>query len=389
MDFTMSGFQEDTRNLARNYMKSEQVQTWIQEAKRTKEYPHEFMRDVAKLGFLGMNIDETYGGMGMSPIDALIALEEFAYASISFSLNILVQNSLAGFAIHEFGTNEQKKKYLPDMVRGELFGCFANSEPGVGSDAKNIITTARDHNGTWVMNGEKHFCTTASEAGVAVVFARTSARQAGHPGITAFLVELKNTKGIEVYRQPKNAQAGSQLCRIIFDNAEIGETAILGHREKGWSVCDRTFLNSRLWIAIQGVGAARRALDEILDYTVNQREAFNKPIFDHQYVSFELAKIDISIHAARLLTLEAADQEKIDPHHIEFPAMASRAKYAGTETAEKAALLYYRFSGGLSITEEWAAAQHLLDSLILPIYEGPNEIQLQIIANNLKRRALR
>ncbi|MDZ4260603.1 MAG: acyl-CoA dehydrogenase, partial [Candidatus Sungbacteria bacterium] len=279
--------------------------------------------------------------------------------------------------------------YLPGMVRGELFGCFANSEPGVGSDAKNITTRAELHNGAYVINGEKHFCTTASEAGIAIIFARTSPRTTGHPGMTAFLIELKNTKGIEVFKQPKNAQAGSQLCRIICDNVSVDENAILGTKDNGWNVCDRTFLHSRIWIGAQGAGAALRALDEILNYTVNQRAAFNKPVFDHQYVSFELAKIYIAIRGARLLAREAAGQETVDPSHPDFPIMAAGAKYAGTQAAEDAALRYYRFSGGLSITEEWNAAQHLLDSLILPIYEGPNEIQLQIIANHLKRNALR
>ena len=386
MDFTISEEQREMKYLVWDYMKSDQALAWIAEAKQTKEYPHAFMRDAAAYGFLGMNISDKYVGANMNYIDSLLAFEEFAYASIPFSLNILVQNSLAGFAIHEFGDDEQKARYLPRMAAGKLLGCFANTEPSAGTDAKNIQLAARATDTGWILNGEKHFCTSASEAGIAVVFARTSPRSTSHPGITAFLIPLGKDApaGLTVKKQSKNAQHGSTLCTLSFQDVACAHDAMLSEAEQGWTVCERTFLHSRLWIAMQGVGAARRALDETLNY-VTQRHTFGKAIGDHQYVSFELAKIDVMIHAARLLTLEAAHQEMIDAAHPDLAVMASRAKYLGTQAAQEAALMFYRFSGGLSITEEWTSAQHLLDSLILPIYEGPNEIQLQIIANHLKR----
>lgn len=386
----MSEEQQQMRDLVRAYMKEEKVRAWIDGAYRTKEYPHAFMRDAAQYGFLGMNIPEQYGGMGMEYMDALLAFEEFAYASIAFSLAILVQNSLAAFAIQEFGNKEQKEAYLPRMATGEILGCFANSEPAVGSDAKNIQLRANLTRNGWILNGQKHFCTSASEAHIAVVFARTSGRSQGHPGTTAFLVPFTSDDNeITIKKQEKNAQHGSTLCAITFDNTVMQESDILHTVKCGWQVCDRVFLHSRLWIAMQGVGAARRSLDETLNYVTNQRHTFGKPIIDHQHVAFELAKVDIMIHSARLLTLQAAGQETFAPDHHGFPAMASRAKYLATEAAQEAALRYYRFSGGLSITHEWPAAQQLLDSLVLPIYEGPNEIQLQIIANHLKQNARR
>lgn len=387
MNFTRSEEQDQIRTLVRNYMKDESVRGWMKEAQATKEYPHAFIKDAAQYGFLGMNIGLEYGGMGMSYMDALIAFEEFAYASIPFSLAILVQNSLAAFAIQEFGNPEQRLTYLPLLASGMFLGCFANSEPAVGSDAKNIHMRADLTDDGWILNGEKHFCSSASEADIAVVFARTSPRQAGHPGTTAFLVHLHSHDGSDdaiITRQAKNAIHGSTLCAITLDNMPA---LVLGEVENGWNICERVFLHSRLWIAMQGVGAARRALDETLDYVTNQRHTFGKAIADHQHVAFELAKIDVMIKAAWLLTLEAAQQEMTDPIQPDFPAMASRAKYLGTEAAQEAALRYYRFCGGLSITQDWPAAQHLLDSLVLPIYEGPNEIQLQIIANYLKRNA--
>lgn len=389
MDFARSEEQNQIRTLVRNYMNDESVRVWMEKARASKEYPHAFMKDAAQYGFLGMNIGQEHGGMGMSYVDALIAFEEFAYASIPFSLAILVQNSLAAFAIQEFGSPEQQTEYLPLLASGTFLGCFANSEPIAGSDAKNIQMRADLTDDGWILNGEKHFCSSASEADIAIVFARTSTRQAGHPGTTAFLVRLNTheSNGITITKQTKNAIHGSTLCAITFDNARAN--SVLDEVEKGWNVCERVFLHSRLWIAMQGVGAARCALDETLYYVTHQRHTFGKPIIDHQHVAFELAKCDVMIHAARLLTLEAAEQEMTNPSHRNFPAMASRAKYLGTQAAQEAALCYYRFCGGMSITQDWPAAQHLLDSLVLPIYEGPNEIQLQIIANYLKHNIRR
>lgn len=378
--------QRDMRMLAKSYMLSEQVRTWISDAQKTKKFPAAFVRDITKHGFMSMNIEDRFGGMGMSYLDAVVVFEELAYASIPFSLIILVQNSLAAFPIQHFGTETQKQKYLPHMSSGELLGCFANTEPDAGSDAKNIITRAVKKGNKWTLHGRKHFCTSASEAGVAIVFARTSRRKAGHPGTSAFLVDLapEKPKGFECRIQDKVAQHGSTLCELVFDGVEVPEENILGEVDKGWDVCDRTFLHSRLWIAMQGVGAARRAFDETARYT-STREAFGAPLIKKQALAFELARIQTAIRSGYLHTHSALTQEMNDPTSLDFLAMAAMAKYVGTEAGEQAALKYWRFCGGISIMSEFGSAQHLLDSLVPPIYEGPNEVQLQIIANNIIR----
>lgn len=380
----LTDLQREIRTLIRGYMRDEYVQKWIKEAQATKKFSRAFAHDIAKLGFMSMNIEERFGGMGMNYLDAVVAFEEFAYASIPFSLIILVQNSLASFPIQQFGTEEQKKKYLPRMSSGTLLGCFANTEPDAGSDAKNITTRAVKVGNKWMLNGRKHFCTSASEARVAIVFARTSPRTAGHPGTTAFLVDLAplKPKGFECRIQDKVVQHGSTLCELVFDNVEVPEENILGEVDGGWDVCDRTFLHSRLWIAMQGVGAARRAFDETVRYT-STREAFRGPLLKKQTLVCELAKIQTAIRSGYLHTHSALSQEIDDPKSPDFPAMAAMAKYTGTEAGEQAALKYWRFCGGISVTPEFGSAQHLLDSLVLPIYEGPNEVQLQIIANNI------
>lgn len=389
MDFELTEEQTTLKDTTRKFMQSREVQDWIYEAYKTKNFPRDFMGRAAEHGYLGMNIAEKYGGAGMSYLDALIAFEEIAYASIPFSLNVLVQNSLAGFAIETFGTLEHREKYLPRMVKGELFGCFANTEPEAGSDAKNIRTRARWTDKKWVINGTKRFITNASEAGVAVIFTRTMERRPGHPGITAFLVEIgPDISGFSLDKiEEKNAQRGSTLCQFTLTDFVAHEEDIIGGINRGWEVCEKTFLHSRLWVATQAVGAARYMLDKTVKY-VSGRNTFGEPIIKHQYPAFELAKAKVEIEAARLLIRKAACQETAgDP---EFPLTCSMAKYLAGEMVENMASLCYRYHGGMSIATETAPGDHspetlLLDSKIIRTYEGPSEIMLKIISDDLRK----
>src|SRR3989344_3604078 len=204
MDFALSEEQIQIKNMARSFMRDEkskekQVENWIKNADKTKKFPVEFMKEDAKLGLLSIDIPEEYGGAGLDRASALLAFEEIAYVSVPFSLDILVHNSLSAFAINLAGRKDQKEKYLPRMASGEIFGCFANTEPDAGSDAKNIKTRAVKNGNKWLLNGKKRFCTNASASKVAVVFARTSERKAGSPGTTAFLSEVlaKTTATLE------------------------------------------------------------------------------------------------------------------------------------------------------------------------------------------------
>lgn len=385
MDFALTEDQRLIQESVRDFMQSKEVATWIKKAETDKEFPHEFMKRAAGLGYLAMTIDPKYGGAGLGPLDAIVAMEEFAYRSVPFSLNILVQNSLAGHAIATFGTEEQKTKYLPKMAAGELFGCFANTEPDAGSDAKSIITHAKKYADKWVLNGKKRFCTNASEAGIAVVFGRTAARARGAPGTTAFLVEIgSELPGFSLdKKEEKVAQYGSTLCEFSLDDVMVAEDAVLGQVGRGWEVCDKTFRHSRIWIAMQGVGVARRAIDETIAYG-SLRKTFGKPIVEHQHVAFELAKARVALESARLLVFKAAWQEA--EGDSEFVITASMAKYAAGELAEKASCLCYRYFGGLSISSESISSKLHRDAAIIPVYEGASEIQLAIIAKDMLKK---
>ena len=384
MDFSLSPVQKLMCETIRDFMRSKEVQDGTAHAKRTRAFPHKFMEKVASLGFFGMDVEEIYGGAGLTSLDALPIIEEFAYASVSFALNVLVQMTLAQFPIRMFGTEAQKQAYLPRMVQGKLLGCFANTEPDVGSDAKNISLRAQQHGNVWRLDGEKDCCTNASEAGIAIVFARTSPRVRLHPGTTAFLIEIDPLPpGLTITRQKKNAQHGSTLCSISFNDVQIPLDSVLGEVDGGWTICERTFTHSRIWIAMQAVGAARKAFDLTVAYT-SQRRTFGKPIIEHQLIGAHLAALKTGIEASRLLALRAGWQESVDDKDPSLLMYAAMAKYQASEIAEQTASRLYRYSGRNSIMEEWAAAEHLLDILPISIYEGASEIQLHIIANLIK-----
>ncbi len=381
MDFGLTEEQGMLKESTRDFMNSDRVKRWIKGAQETKEYPYDFMRAAAEQGYLGMCIDPKYGGSGLSCLDAVIAFEEIAYASAALSLCVLVQNSLAAFAIETFGNDAQKERYLHLMTAGELFGCFANTEPDVGSDAKNIRTRAERRGDKWILNGTKRFITSASVSGVAVVFARTAKREAGSPGITAFVIDVGgNVSGYHLDKiEPKIGQHGSTLCEFTLTDYEASDENVLGEAGNGWEVCDGTFLHSRVWIAAQGVGIAQRAFDEAARYTLFDRQTFGQPIFKHS--AHEFADLKTEIESARLLTYKASWLE--DSDSPDLTEVSSMAKLSAAETAEKSARLFFRKCGGLSYAAESLSSRLLMDALALPIYEGPSEIQRLIIAKKI------
>jgi alkylation response protein AidB-like acyl-CoA dehydrogenase len=383
MDFSLTEEQRMLKESTRAFMASKEVQQWIKEARETKKFTRDFMRAAAGLGYLGMNVDEKYGGAGMNYLDAVIALEEIAYASITCSLNILVQNSLFNFAVETFGREDQKEKHLPLAVRGDLFGCFANTEPEAGSDAKNIVSRAERRNGKWILNGRKQFITNASVAGAAVISCRTAKRKQGNPGITTFLIDIGDgVSGYELTKiEKKVGQHGSELCEFTLTNYEATDENVLGEVNHGWDVVDRTFRHSRVWIAAQGVGGARRALDEMLKHT-SERQTFGGPLIDKQYIAFDFAKLSVDIESALLLTHKAACLEM--QNNPAFGKFASMAKYLAAETATRAADRCCQYHGGMSIIQDVIAANLWFDLFILRVYEGASEIQLAIIAKALK-----
>lgn len=381
MDFKQSEEESVMREIVRRFMLDEEVRLWIAEAEHLHTFPHAFMRRAAALGFLAMCTKEVYGGAGMDAVSAIAVIEEFAYGWIAGSLNILVQNSLAGFAIESFGTEEQKERFLPRMASGELIGCFANTEPDAGSDAENITTRAVACEGGWHITGQKRFCTNASVGGVMVLFARTEKRAAGFPGTTAFLMDIEDyRRGLLIVPQEKNLQFGSTLCDIYLDEVFVPSHELLGSVDHGWDVCGRTFQHSRIWIAAQAVGAARRALDEATRHA-KRRHLFGQKMIDHQMIRLTLADRLVAIESAKVLTQKAAWQESVG--HQDFDLTAAMAKYAASEAAKETVLTLDEYYGGYVTDPACIAAKLKRDALIFRTYEGPSNIQLEIIAKRM------
>lgn len=380
MEFGFSEEQTLLRENARRFMQSVKVKAWIEDAYQTKEFPYAFMRDAAEKGYLGMSVDEKYGGAGLNSLDALLVLGEIAYASCALSLCVLVHNTLFNFAVETFGREDQKQKYLPRATKGKLFGCVANTEPDAGSDAKNIKLKAVCHGNKWILNGTKCFITSASVAGAVVVSARTAERSPGKPGTTAFLIDIgPGVPGYHLDRvEEKIGQHGAPLCQFTLTDYKATEENILGKLHGGWPVFDGTFQHSRSAIGIQGVELAQHAFDEMAKYT-KKRTVFGESIFKQSMP--EIADMYREIQAARLFAYTAADFETRS--HPKFVEASSLAKLAGAETALKAALLFFQKCGAMSYILHSLSSRLLFEALALPIYEGASEIQRKIIAQKI------
>lgn len=380
------GFSEEQVLLcenARKFMQSKEVKAWVEDAYQTKEFPFAFMRKAAGYGYLGLNVDEKYGGSGLNFLDALMVLGEIAHVSCALALDVIVHNTLFNFAVETFGREDQKQKYLPRSVAGEIFGCVANTESGAGSDAKNIQLKAVPSGHKWILNGTKCFITSTSVASIAVISARTAKRRTGHPGITAFLIDVgKDVPGFTLDRvEEKIGQHGAPLCQFTLTDYEACDENILGELHGGWKVFDGTFQHSRTAIAIQGVELAQHAFDEMVVHT-REHTVFGKSIFEQSKP--EIADMHKEIQAARLLAYTAADFEsRSNPR---FTEASSLAKLAGTEVALKAALLFFQKCGGKSYILHSLSSRLVLDALALTIYEGTSEVQRLIIAKKISEK---
>lgn len=368
------------RNNSVDFIKDAKVAAWIEHAYQTKEFPYDFMRAAAHQGYLGMMVRERYGGAGLNFLDALIAFGPIAFASSALSLCVLAQETLFNSAVRRFGSEDQKEKYLPRSVKGELFGCVANTEPGVGSDAKNIRLKAERRGDKWILNGTKCFITSASVAKAAVVSTRTAKRRSGHPGTTAFLIDVGDgMPGYTLDRvEEKIGQHGAPLCQFTLTDYETRDENILGKLHGGWKVFDETFQRSRVFIGMQAVELAQRAFNEMVFHT-SDHKAFGKSVFDQSRP--EIANLHLQIQAARLLCYTAADFEvHANPRFVEA---SSLAKLAGAEAALASTLFYFQKCGALSYLLHSQSSRLLLDALAIPIYEGPSEIQRLIIAKQV------
>jgi len=345
---------------------------------REHVFPREALMALGSLGALGRVVPETLGGAGLDYVSLAVALEEIAAGDGATSTIVSVQNSVVCGPLNAFGTDAQKARFLPPLARGERLGCFCLTEPAAGSDAAAIATRAERRGDRYVLNGVKQFITTGGNADVAIVFAVTD-RAAGKRGISAFIVET-SSPGYRVARiEEKLGQRASDTAQIALEDCEVPIGDRLGAEGEGYRIALANLEAGRIGIAAQSVGMARAALDAALVYA-RERQAFGKPIADHQAVLFRLADMATQIEAARQLTWHAAALRDAGEPCLKE---ASMAKLFASEMAERVCSAAIQVHGGYGYVADFPVERIYRDVRVCQIYEGTSDIQRLVIGRSL------
>lgn len=343
-----------------------------------EEFPHEEVKKLAELGFMGMMTSEKYGGAGLDTISYVLAMEEISKVDASVGVIMSVNNSLVCWPIETFGTEEQKLKYLPRLARGELLGAFCLSEPEAGSDASNQRTTAVRDGNFYILNGTKNFITNGVYANILIVFAQTD-KEKGSKGISAFIVE-KDFPGVIVTKKEKKLGIrSSDTAQIVFEDCKVPVANRLGEEGMGFKIAMNTLNGGRIGIAAQALGIAQASLEASIKYA-KERKTFGKFLAEHQAIQFKIADMATKIEAARLLTLLAAWKKDRGEKYVKE---ASMAKLLASQVAVEASLEAVQIHGGYGYIKDFPVERFLRDSKITEIYEGTSEIQRIIIAREL------
>ncbi len=341
-------------------------------------FPIETFKELGKLGYLGLPIGTEYGGAGADYRSYCIAVEEIGRACGSTGLSYAAHVSLGTNPIYLFGTEEQKKKYIPKLASGEHIGCWALTEPGTGSDASAQKTTAKLVGDHYVLNGTKQFITNATDADVAIIMAMTD-KAAGRKGISSFIVE-KGTPGFYVSKvEKKLGMRGSPTASITFEDCKIPKENLIGAEGEGYKQALTTLEGGRLSIGSLALGIGQAAFDAALSYA-NQREAFGQPIGKFQLIQGYLADMSTQLHAARLMLYHAA---WLKDHHKRVTLEGSQAKLYASEVASKVANLCVQIHGGYGYIVDFPAERFLRDAKLCEIGEGTSEVQRLVIARQL------
>lgn len=348
------------------------------EIDREARFPEEIFKDLGKHDMLGLLVPTEYGGAGSDYRSYAIAVEEIGRACGSTGLSYAAHCSLGTNPIKLFGTDEQKKKYLPKLATGEWIGCWALTEPGTGSDAAGQKTTAKLEGDHWVINGTKQFITNATHADVAIIMAMTDQSQ-GRKGISSFVID-KGTKGMFVSKvEKKLGMRGSPTASLTFEDCRVPQDALLGNVGEGYKQALITLEGGRISIGSLALGIAQAAFDASLTYA-KQREAFGQPIGKFQFIQGYLADMATQINAARLLIYHAAWMKD---HGKRVTLEGSQAKLFASEISSKCCNLAVQIHGGYGYIEDFPAERFLRDAKLCEIGEGTSEIQRLVIARQL------
>ena len=378
MDLSLTDEQREIQALAREFADGE-IAPHAAGWDRDHRFPAEVFAKLGELGLMGVCVPEELGGAGADFVSYVLVLEELSRADAGVGVTVAVHTSAATLPIVTFGTDEQRARFVPALARGEALGAFALTEPGSGSDAGSLRTTAVADGDGWRVNGSKQWCTNGSHASTFLVFARTDPATDGARGVTAFVLDAEH---VTVTREEeKLGLHSSSTADLRIDDARVGADRVLHEERKGFAVAMATLDGGRIGIAAQAVGIAQAALDTARAYAL-EREQFGHRIADFQAIQFTLADMATEIAAARQLTLRAAWLKQTGQQHGAEGAMA---KLFASRVAVQASQNAIQVLGGYGYTREFPAERYYRDAKITEIYEGTSEIQRIVIARDLLR----
>jgi alkylation response protein AidB-like acyl-CoA dehydrogenase len=379
MNFELSEEHKMIRDAARDFAQAELLPGVI-DRDETQTFPHEQIKKMGELGFLGMMVSPEYGGGGMDTISYVLAMEEISKVDASASVVMSVNNSLVCWGIEKFGNEEQKQKYLTKLATGEMIGAFCLSEPEAGSDATSQSTTAIDKGDHYLVNGTKNWITNGNNASVYIVIAQTDVEK-GHRGINALIIE-KGADGFVVGpKENKMGIRGSDTHSLMFTDVKVPKENRIGEDGFGFKFAMKTLSGGRIGIASQALGIASGALELALQYS-KERKSFGKPICEHQAIAFKLADMATEIEAARLLCLRAAWQKDSG---IDFTESGAMAKLFSADKAMRITTEAVQIHGGYGFVKEYHVERLMRDAKITQIYEGTSEIQKIVISRSILR----
>jgi butyryl-CoA dehydrogenase len=377
MDFTLTEDQQIFQRMVREFATNE-LELVAGRMDEDERFPVENIKKMAKLGLMGVTIPEEYGGSGGDSIHLAIAVEEIARACGGTSAVYLASLSLACYPIYSFGTEEQRRRFVVPLARGEKLACFALTEPGAGSDAGALSATAIRKGDNYVVDGTKVFITNGAEADIALVFATTS-KSLRYKGVVALVTE-KGTPGFSVGKKEKKLGIkASSTAELVFEGCKVAIENRLGDEGDGFKIAMSAIDSSRISVAAQAVGIARAALEASLSYTQN-RQQFGQAIANFQAVQWMLADMATAIDAARLLTYRAAYLKNQGLPYIREAAMA---KLFASEAAMKVTTKAVQLHGGYGYIKDYPVERYFRDAKITEIYEGTSEMQRMTIAKQL------
>ena len=374
MNFQLTKEQEFVRKMVSDFATTE-VEPLAADIDAEHRFPEETVEKMAKYGLLGVPFPTEYGGAGGDHISYAITVEELSKKCASTGVICSAHTSLCCWPIFNWGTEEQRQKYLPDLLSGKKLGAFGLTEPNAGTDASGQQTRAEDCGDYWLLNGAKVFITNGGYADVFVVMAMTDKSKGNH-GISSFIVE-KGDEGFSIGKtEDKMGICASSTTELIFQNCKIPKDRILGEIGDGFKVAMSTLDGGRIGIASQALGIAQGALDVTVDY-MKSRKQFGKSLNKFQALAFEVAEMKTRIEAARLLVYSAAFKKD---QHMPYSVDAAMAKYYAAETAMYVTTKAVQLHGGYGYTTDYPVERMMRDAKITEIYEGTTEVQKMVIS---------